>query len=104
MIEELRKLDGYDSTYESWSDIPAPIQELLDCYESVHSELEEGGRWSNYKTNVYKVEENGETAYFSVWREVPATVYQEGGDFGIGMDEVVPKEVTTIKYITKGDD
>lgn len=102
MIEELRKLDGYDSTYESWRDIPELIVDLLDCHDPIKTKYDEGGRWSNYETNVYKIEETGEVAYFSVCREVPATESQEGGEFTIELDEVVPKEVTVIEYVAKG--
>lgn len=69
--------------------------------EEVDSRFEEGGRWSNYETNIYKIESDGEVVYFELWREVPATEMQEGGDFSYGFYEVVPIEVTVIEYLHK---
>jgi hypothetical protein len=66
----------------------------------VDSKFEDGGRWTNYETNVYEVvEDGGKAAYFSVWREVPATECQDGGDFMISITEVVPQLVMTTEYV-----
>ena len=78
VIEQLRKYDGYEGI--------------------VHTEFEYGGRWSNFKTEVYEVKEDNETAYFRIVREVPATEIQEGADFYVEFSEVFPKEITTIVY------
>ena len=102
-IEQLRKYEGFDGTggYYGRSAEVDEIDELL--YEAkateVHSEFEDGGRWSNYETTVWKVEENGKVAYFSICEERPATEMQEGGEFSYQFNEVVPKEVTVIQYV-----
>jgi hypothetical protein len=42
---------------------------------------------------------DGKVAHFSVNRERPATEMQEGGDFTFEFAEVVPQEVTVIRYV-----
>jgi len=108
VIEILRKLDGvedvnYNKDYEE-------IENIIEAYkpegytvENVHHEFQDGGRWTNIETDVYKIEQNGEVAYFELWREVPATELQDGMDLSWGFCEVVPKEVTVIKYVLKND-
>lgn len=100
-IEKLRAevgFDGYDYN-------KVIMEDLMDAYkpegyevEEVHEEFEDGGRWSNYRTTVYKVTEGDEVAYFSVCREEPATEMQDGGDFSLSFYEVQPKEKTIIVY------
>jgi hypothetical protein len=108
VIEKLRELigDGYEG--QAWDEVHEEVDGILDAYKPqgyttscVDSEYEDGGRWTNYKTDVYEVKQGDETAYFSVWREVPATELQDGGDFMVGIEEVVPQEVTVIEYISK---
>ncbi|WP_010495019.1 hypothetical protein [Paenibacillus elgii] len=85
------------------------IDDILDVYkpegyevDEVQTEFDEGGRWTNVETVVYKVTENsGAEAYFRVWREVPATEMQDGGDFTFGIREVEPLEVTVLQYVAK---
>lgn len=106
IIEQLRKYDGYEGIV--WDETHEEINILLDGYKIVHTEFEDGGRWSNFKTEVYEVKEDNETAYFRIVREVPATEIQEGADFyvefseafprEITFSEVFPKEITTIVY------
>jgi len=102
-IEQLRKYDGFEGQggYYGRSDEVDEIEDLLYGAKAteVHSEFEDGGRWSNYETTVHKVEENGKVAYFSVWQEVPATEMQDGGEFAYSFSEVVPKEVITTVYV-----
>ncbi|MBG9736461.1 hypothetical protein [Paenibacillus alvei] len=109
VIEKLRELEAkVDTTKypgvrdENWY----AIEEILEAYkpdgyvvEEVHEEHGEGGRWTSEKTVVTKVTQaDGKIAYFEVWCEEPATEMQEGGDFSYSFTEVVPKEVTVIKY------
>lgn len=112
IIEELRNLCGkqgevWDENYEM---IDAALDEYMsgkDGYttyevEKVDEDFEDGGRWTNYRIDVYKITENdGTVAYFSLWREVPATEMQEGGDFSYSLAEAEPKEVTVIQYVNK---
>lgn len=67
----------------------------------VDENFEDDGRWSIYESKVYKVEENGEVAYFKLRQEEPATEIQEGMPCFWSFYEVVPKEVTVIKYEPK---
>ena len=102
-IEQLRKYDGFYGTggYYGRSEEVDEIDNLLYDAKAkkVHSEFEDGGRWSNYETTVHKVEENGKVAYFSICAEKPATEMQDGGEFSYEFNEVVPKEVTVIQYV-----
>jgi len=103
IITKLKALSGAggdDVNDEYWE-----IDEILDAYkpdgystEVVEESFEDGGRWSNYRTQVYKVEQSGVTAYFELWREVPATEMQEGQDCMWGFNEVLPVEKTVIVY------
>jgi hypothetical protein len=109
VIETLRELDGKEGGI--WDDDYDTIDTILDTYnpkgytvKTVYHDFEEGGRWYNIKTDVYKVEQNGEVAYFELWREVPASELQEGMDLSWGFYEVVPREVTVIRYLRKGDE
>lgn len=101
-IEQLRKYDGFEGTtgYGRSEEVDE-IEDLLYDAKSkeVHEEYEDGGRWTNYKTTVHKVEENDKVAYFEICQEVPATEMQDGGEFSYSFNEVVPKEVTVIKYV-----
>ncbi|MGG3987446.1 hypothetical protein [Bacillus smithii] len=95
VIEILRKLDGvedvnYNKDYEE-------IENIIEAYkpegysiENVHNEFQDGGRWTNIESNV-------------LWREVPATELQDGMDLSWGFYEVIPKEVTVIKYVLKNN-
>jgi hypothetical protein len=112
VIELLRKYVGKQG--EVWDEAYEEIDVALDGYMSgkdgilpyqvakVDEEFEDGGRWSNYRTTVHKVEEeSGAVAYFSLWRELPATEIQDGGDFSYELEEVVPREVTVTRYVSK---
>ncbi|MRD36478.1 hypothetical protein GH882_10990 [Bacillus thuringiensis] len=101
----------FGKTKEDWekevSELSADEQaEVLETNgNEVHSEYEDGGRWSNYETKVYRFWHNSEFVYFQVSKEVPATEMQDGGDFGdpeIG--QVYPKEVTTTIYVSTPPD
>ena len=100
-IEQLRKYDGFSDYTDN-----EKVREIDDLlYDSdareVDNSFQDGGRWSNYETTVFKVQEHGEVAYFKEVREVPATEMQEGGYFTYFFTEVVPKEVTVVKYVDK---
>ncbi|MCP6682955.1 hypothetical protein [Bacillus nakamurai] len=113
IIEELRGYGDVDGILEYgsgdrtfWS-----INELLYDYkpegyssQEVYNTFEECGRWSNYETSVYEVNEGGEIAYFELGVERPATECQDGMDLSYHFREVVPQEVTVIKYVAKGRD
>lgn len=106
VIEKLRELIGTGYEGEAWDEVHEEVDVILDAYKPkgysvkcVDSEFEDGGRWSNYQTNVYRVEQDGQVAHFSVWREVPATESQDGMDLALEINEVVPEEVTVIKYV-----
>ncbi|MCU6709313.1 hypothetical protein M6D81_11405 [Paenibacillus sp. J5C_2022] len=112
VIEMLRKHVGKQG--EVWDEAYEEIDVAFDGYlsgedgvspytaEKVDEEFEDGGRWSNYRTTVHKIEEeSGTVAYFSLWRELPATEIQDGGDFSYELDEVVPREVTVTRYVAK---
>lgn len=98
-ITTLRKHLGNQG--EVWDEAYELIGDILDDCEQVDDSYEDGGRWTNYSTAVYRVTESEEVAYFSLWREVPATESQDGGDFSYELSEVVPQEVTVIKYVEK---
>ncbi|SER88149.1 hypothetical protein [Psychrobacillus sp. OK032] len=106
IIEELRKLHGAEG--EDTNDEYFEIDDILDAYKPegytskvVDTIFEEGGRWSNYETKIFEVVEGDETAYFELFREVPASETQEGQDSQWSFGEVEPKEVTVIQYVAK---
>ncbi|MMZ45517.1 hypothetical protein D1872_71180 [compost metagenome] len=109
VIEKLRELESkVDAT--RWSQVGdgnyEEINDILDAYKPKGYEVEEvsekhgeGGRWTTTVTTVNKVTQtDGKVAYFSLWRERPATEMQEGMDFAYSFGEVIPKEVTVIRY------
>lgn len=107
VIEKIRELIGDEYEGQAWDEVHEEVDAILDTYnprgysvECVDEEFEEGGRWTNYKTNIYRVEQDGQVAHFSIWREVPATECQDGGDFMVAIEEVVPEEVTVIRYVS----
>lgn len=57
-----------------------------------HEEFEEGGRWSNYKTEIYRFYHDKKTIYVRITREVPASELQEGGDFEPPSIDIVEKK------------
>jgi hypothetical protein len=106
VIEKLRELIGEGYEGEAWDETHEEVDALLDIRrkgytsENVESTFEDGGRWTNYKTDVYRVtQDGGEVAYFQIGREVPATEMQDGMDFSVTIDEVVPKEVVRVEYV-----
>jgi hypothetical protein len=110
VIEKLRELEAKVEAAR-WSKVGdatwREIDEILDAWNLEGYEIEElstrtgvGGRWSTEEMVTYKVTQtDGQVAHFSLYRERPATEMQEGGDFSYEMYEVVPKEVTVIKYV-----
>lgn len=93
-IESYFTSDNYDNER---------LCEVIDMMEDhgtvVDNSFEEGGRWSNYETNVYAVEvPNDDTRYYALTQEVPATEMQDGGDHSWGFKEVHRKEKTVIVY------
>lgn len=104
VIDKLRELVGEGRVGDpKWDE----IDEILDAYNPEGYEVREvstrhgaSGRWTTSDTTVCKVAQlDGKVAHFAVWREFPATEMQEGGDFAYSMAEVVPREVTVIKYV-----
>jgi hypothetical protein len=76
--------------------------EMLESHGKVVDEtFEDGGRWSNYRTRVFKFYHNREHVYISVSEEIPATEIQDGGDFGDPqIEQVYPHKVETTVYKT----
>lgn len=74
--------------------------EIIDSYGKVVDEsFEDGGRWSNYQTKVYRFWHESEHVYISVTEEVPATEMQDGGDFGEPtIEQVFPHKIETTVY------
>lgn len=106
VIEKLVALNGSEGS--DTNDKYNEIDDILDVYkpegyasEVVSETFEEGGRWSNYETKVFRVDEAGVSAYFELFTEVPASESQDGQDCSWGFREVEPKEVTVIQYVTK---
>lgn len=103
-IAELRKMAGTSGYWgcfapEKDREIYEAIECTLDCEGvQVSSDFEEGGRWSNYETKVYRFKEGEEVAFFELMREVPATESQDGGDHTFEFYEVKPKEVKITRY------
>lgn len=114
-IEELRALGDFDGTTSYYGgerdEKLDTVEELTDyspryskenyTVKEVHSEFEDYGRWSNYETIVYKVEQDGEVAYFEYGCERPATESQDGMDCSYHFREVIPVPITTYKYVAK---
>jgi hypothetical protein len=105
IIENLRSFHGANGLQD---DIYHEIDDILGAYkpdgysiEEIETGFEEGGRWSNWKTVIYKVTENGAEAYFSFGQEIPASECQDGMDLSYDFVEVIPKEVTVIQYVVK---
>lgn len=111
VIEKLRELEGKVDAKswplvgdENWRE----IDEILDDYKpegytiaEVSEKHGKGGRWTTTVETVYKItQDDGKVAHFSLYRERPATEMQEGGDFTFGFSEVVPQEVTVIRYVS----
>lgn len=105
-IKTLRELgDCSGSTGGAYSSKCGQLEtlELLDGYNAFKTEFEDYGRWSNYKTEYFKLEEDGEVAYFEYGMERPATEMQEGQDCSWHFKEVFPKEIKTIIYVGKDE-
>ncbi|MFD2704679.1 hypothetical protein [Salibacterium lacus] len=76
--------------------------ELLEEGNEVDESFEEGGRWSNFRTRVFRHYFEGEFVYVSVSDEVPATEMQDGGDFmEPNIERVYPKKIETTVYTTE---
>lgn len=108
-IEFLRANSPFDFTKTCYSserdekkqEIYEDIDSILYNASVVDEEHGEGGRWHVNRKKVYKLEENGEVAYFAVDEDLPATEQQDGGDYEWSMYEVEPKEIKTIIYERK---
>jgi hypothetical protein len=81
------------------------VELLVSGGKEVDETFSEGGRWSNYRTRVFRYYFKSEHVYFKVTEEVPASESQEGGDFGEpDISQVYPHKVeTTIYKTTKPD-
>lgn len=104
VIQQLREIGHFDGS-KGWYSERDPKLETIEVLFSkgdlVHTEFEEGGRWSNFETKVRKFEVDGEVAYFQTVDEVPATESQEGMDCMFEFFEVTPYQVTVTKYSPK---
>ncbi|WP_240514757.1 hypothetical protein [Bacillus cereus] len=62
----------FGKTKEEWEKEVSELSagEQADILEnngnSVHSEYEDGGRWSNYETKVYRFWHNNESVYYQI--------------------------------------
>jgi len=102
ILEELKSNTGEYST--GWDlDEYITTKEFEEEYSwhVVHDEIEDGGRWSIMQYVVTQITENktGERFYFEACWDDPATEMQEGQSTNLSIYEVVPHEVTVIKYI-----
>lgn len=77
--------------------------DLLESYgEVVDETFEDGGRWTNYRTRVFRFWHEREYVFISVSEEVPATEMQEGGDFSDPtIVQVYPHKVESTVYKTE---
>lgn len=115
-IEELRALGSFDGVIEGFArrdyDERLETVDELDSYNPKYSKkpytvrlveekFEDQSRWSNYETKVYKVEQDGEVAYFEYGCEKPATESQDGMDLSYHFLEVIPVPITIFKYVAK---
>jgi hypothetical protein len=115
-IEELRALGSFDGEITGYSrrdydERLDTVEELTDynpryskrpyTVKLVEDNIEDHGRWSDYRTRVFKVEEDGEVAYFEYGCERPASEMQEGMDLSYHFQEVVAVPITTFKYVAK---
>lgn len=91
---------SYYSSQNSDRELIEEIEDLLGD-DIIERDFEEGGRWSNFESEVFKVEEGDEVAYFRVTHEVPATESQEGMDSSYEIEEVEPHQVMTTIYRRK---
>ncbi|WP_404303544.1 hypothetical protein [Paenibacillus sp. DP01] len=62
VIEKLRELIGNEYEGEAWDETHEEVDAILDRYkpvgytsERVDSSFEDGGRWTNYQTDVYRI-------------------------------------------------
>lgn len=95
-ITYFRGLDGEDGHHgETWDE---EYELLRSVGQQVHEEITGTSRWSYSQETVFKVEHEGEVAYFKVLEEVGATEMQDGYD-DYFMYEVEPVEVLAIKYV-----
>jgi hypothetical protein len=100
-LREIGVLEGSISYYSSDNDFREKVEEveyILEGGSVVEREFEEGGRWSNYETTIFKLTEGDEVAYFRTYQERPATESQDGMDLWFSFDEVEPYEVTITKF------
>lgn len=90
LLEELQAVEpGYNGV------TPYIVQDESDVEcELVSDEYMGSGRWSEHWTAVFKRDDE----YVALDYEVPATEYQEGGDFEHEWYVVRPVEVTVTKY------
>jgi hypothetical protein len=103
LIKELRELGRLDGTVDWYSNkrLPDALEDLEEEGKVIKSEFEDYGRWSNYVTKVYKIEEDGEVAYFEFGMEKPATESQDGMELSYHFLEVKPVEKVIIEYVAK---
>lgn len=93
-----------DIVYECDGDLAEDFGEIAEdqLARIIKDEIYETGRWSNYHKCVFKIGDK----YYSTEYSVGATEMQDESPYEydgewIEVTEVVPKEVTTIKYVPK---
>lgn len=99
-IDELfeKGKEGYEKDVEEMDARYA--LEIVESMDEVDETFEEGGRWSNYRTRVFRGRVASEgNVYVEVLDEIPATEMQEGSDFmEPEFRRVYPHKVTATVY------
>jgi len=94
-IEQLRSLIGEGWQNDSRYDV---ILRELDDQDVIDSSFSEGGRWTNWETQVFEVKEGGKKALFRLTEEVGATEMQDSGEHYYELNEVVPRKKIVTEY------
>lgn len=77
--------------------------ELLESHgKQVDEKFDAGGRWTNWRTRVFRFWHGGDFVYVRVLEEVPATELQDSTDLSEPeIDQVWPHKVEKIVYTTE---
>jgi len=106
--ERIREIVGeYD--LDGWSDYTKEAFEKLtdgvEVAEIIHDKVTDTSRWSVHHECVFKLNGNFYRTYYSfgATEMQDESPYEYDGDW-VEVEEVVPKEVTVVKYVLKGRD
>lgn len=100
-FEEFMTVDGFDG--REGDDINEDFESIEDAlYDAgaveVHRDFEDGSRWHNVETRVYRIDAAGEERFYAMTRDVPATEMQEGGEFAWAFGRVFQKQKVVTVY------